>query len=757
VKTALRKNALSDAGDVSSGHHNAVIVNAHTMATGFWKPGAPAPESARPLSLDVDRGQGGAELLPFNKHASLDLQQQRQRLPIWALRDALLYLVESHAVTVVVGATGCGKSTQLPQFLADAGWTTGGRIVACTQPRRVACQTVALRVAQERGCALGGAVGYGIRFEDVSTPGVTVIKYVTDGTLLRELLSDPLLSKYSVVIVDEAHERSASSDLLLGLLKKILRRRPELRVVVASATLEAAAVAKYFELPAAPTGTNDAAPRPSGTPAIISIDGRTFPVAVHYMEQPCSDFVVSTVEVVLAIHALDTPGDILCFLPGQAEIERAVALLRGTPACQQTGGEQRGSRGRGHLIPLPLYSGLPPAQQAAAFAPAPRSGNNGPVARKCVVASAVAETSLTMEELTFVVDCCFSRTSCVDPASGVEALVTVPASKASCAQRAGRAGRSRPGACYRLCTESHFTRLLPAAAVPEVQRTDCVQLVLQLKALGVDNLLGFEWLSPPPAAAMARALELLYSLGALDAGGGLTHPLGTLLAELPVPPALGRALLCSAELGCSTEMLTVAASLQVHSLWVAGGTGMLRSRAFGEAQAAFAAAEGDAVTALNVVSAYAKRSPQARGRWCAKHMIDARALARVGDVRRQLEAQLKNAGLPVQGPGATCGRDVTPVRRALTAGWFATAARLDTTTLGALDGPVYTSLRGGHAGLRLHIHPSSVLFRCSPPPATVVYATAVQTDKLYMHDVTAIEVQWLAELAPHFYTPVHKA
>ena len=716
----------------------------------FWRPGAPKPEA--PLSLEVDKQwPGGGGLLPFNKHESLELQQQRQRLPIWALKDALLYSIETHAVTVVVGATGCGKSTQLPQFLADAGWTADGRCVACTQPRRVACQTVALRVAQERGCSLGAEVGYGIRFEDVTTPGVTRIKYLTDGTLLRELLSDPLLARYSVVMVDEAHERSASTDLLLGLLKKVLRRRADLRVIVASATLEAAAVAKYFEHPdAVPADGVGGRSHPSGMPAIISIDGRTFPVGIHYLEHPCSDYITATVETALAIHAGDTPGDILCFLPGQGEIEHAVALLRASPACASRAGKGRG----GVLIPLPLYSGLPPAQQLAAFYPMPRGSGGGPPPRKCIVASGVAETSLTVEGVVFVIDCCFSRSTFVDPASGVEALLTVPASKASCAQRAGRAGRSQPGGCYRLCTEQHFQSSLPPASVPEVQRTDCVALVLQLKALGVDNLLNFEWLAPPPVAAMARALEHLYALGALDAGGKLTHPLGTLLAELPLPPALGRALLCSPELGCCSEILTVAACLQVHSLWVAGSTGMLRSRAFGDAQAVFAAAEGDSVTHLNIVSAYAKRAPQRRPAWCSKHMVDAKALARVGDVRKQLEATLRGAGLVTR---SSCGKDITPARRALTAGWFASAAALDKGSVGALDGPVYTSLRGGPAGLRLRIHPSSVLFRCSPPPDMVVFNAAVQTDKLYMHDITVIDPAWLPELAPHFYKETNDA
>jgi ATP-dependent RNA helicase DDX35 len=208
---------------------------------GFWKPGAPAP-----LSLEVDRG-GELGVVHFGGEDAAGLAASRERRTIAALRSHLLYLVENHQVTVVVGATGCGKTTQLPQFLVEAGWAAGGRLVGCTQPRRVACQSVALRVAEERGTRLGDEVGYSIRFEEVCTPGRTRIKFLTDGVLLRELLDDPLLSAYSVLMIDEAHERSLATDVLLGLLKKVLRRRADLRLVVASATLEAAAVASYFD------------------------------------------------------------------------------------------------------------------------------------------------------------------------------------------------------------------------------------------------------------------------------------------------------------------------------------------------------------------------------------------------------------------------------------------------------------------------------------------------------------------------------
>ena len=284
----------------------------------FWKPGAARPE---PLSLEVDRGAEGGRLVTYNRDENLALAAQRSRLPIFTCRDAILFLVETRATTVLVGQTGCGKTTQVPQYLAEAGWCAGGRMVACTQPRRVAAQTIAARVAEEMGTPLGQDVGYAVRFENVCTPGTTKIQFCTDGVLLRELMDDPLLTKYGVVMVDEAHERSLATDALLGLLKKIQRRRPDLRVVIASATIQAETFAEFFDTrnvdmkPAlGPAALAPDARVPSREPGIVSVEGRAHSVAIHYLSKPAPDYVKAAVAAALDVHRGEAPGDVLIFL-----------------------------------------------------------------------------------------------------------------------------------------------------------------------------------------------------------------------------------------------------------------------------------------------------------------------------------------------------------------------------------------------------------------------------------------------------------
>ncbi|CAN6683439.1 unnamed protein product [Malus baccata var. baccata] len=388
----------------------------------FWKPGTEKPRL-------VDDEEGG--VLFFNSPSGYaNIERQRQKLPVFRYRTAILYLVETHATTIVVGETGSGKTTQIPQYLKEAGWADGGRVIACTQPRRLAVQAVAARVAEEMGVKLGEEVGYTIRFEDVTTQGVTMIKFLTDGVLLREMMDDPLLTKYSIIMVDEAPERSIATDILLGLLKKIQRRRPELRLIISSATIQAKSMSDFFQPRKSRRRPDGEDLGPNMEPAVLSVE-----LSSRKIMEPVSDYLRAAVSTVLLIHDQEPMGDILVFLTGQDDIEAAVQLI--TEEAQNRGKNSSG------LMLVPLYSGLPRAEQELVFTPTPRGK------RKVVISTNIAETSITLEGVVYVVDSGFSKQRFYNPITDIENLVVAPISKASARQRTGRAGRVRPGKGYR--------------------------------------------------------------------------------------------------------------------------------------------------------------------------------------------------------------------------------------------------------------------------------------------------------------------
>ncbi|KAL0535021.1 hypothetical protein IC582_029333 [Cucumis melo] len=682
----------------------------------FWKPGTEKPRL-------LDDGEGGVLFFSSSYSSSSGFgfsstEKQRQRLPVYKYRTAILYLVETHATTIIVGETGSGKTTQIPQFLKEAGWADGGRVIACTQPRRLAVQAVASRVAEEMGVKLGEEVGYTIRFEDLTNPDVTRVKFLTDGVLLREMMDDPLLTKYSVIMVDEAHERSISTDMLLGLLKKIQRRRPDLRLIISSATIEAKSMSTFFQMSKRRRALEGETFEPKVEPAILSVEGRGFNVQIFYLEEPVSDYVQSAVSTVLSIHEQEPPGDILVFLTGQDDIDAAVQLIVE---------EGQNDRKRSELIILPLYSGLSRAEQDLIFSPTPRGK------RKVVISTNIAETSLTLEGIVYVIDSGFSKQRFYNPITDIESLIVAPISKASARQRTGRAGRIRPGKCYRLYTEEYFINEMPAEGIPEMQRSNLVTCVIQLKALGIDNILGFDWPSPPSPEVMVRALEVLYSLGVLDDDAKLTSPVGFQVAEIPLEPMISKMILASGELGCSEEIMTIAAILSIQSIW-ASSRGAQKE--LDEARLRFAAAEGDHVTFLNVYKGFLQSNKSSQ--WCHKNFINYQAMKKVMEVREQLRRIAQRLGIILK----SCERDTTAIRKAVTAGFFANACQLEAYSHNGM----YKTVRGSQ---EVYIHPSSVLFRVNPK--WVIYHSLVSTDRQYMRNVVTIDPGWLTEIAPHFY------
>ncbi|KAM4601428.1 pre-mRNA-splicing factor ATP-dependent RNA helicase DHX16 isoform 2-T2 [Polymixia lowei] len=625
------------------------------------------------------------------------IQEVRRSLPVFPYREALLAAIKEHQILVIEGETGSGKTTQIPQYLIEDGYTNGGMKIGCTQPRRVAAMSVAARVAEEVGIKLGNEVGYSIRFEDCTSER-TVLKYMTDGMLLREFLTEPDLASYSVIIIDEAHERTLHTDILFGLIKDIARFRADLKVLVASATLDTERFSSFF----------DDAP-------VFRIPGRRFPVDIYYTKAPEADFLEASVVSVLQIHVTQPPGDLLVFLTGQEEIEMCCELLQ--ERCRRLGSKIS------ELLVLPIYANLPSDMQAKIFNPTP------PGARKVVVATNIAETSLTIDGIIYVIDPGFCKQKSYNPRTGMESLIVTPCSRASANQRAGRAGRVAAGKCFRLYTAWAFKHEMEETTVPEIQRTNLGNVVLLLKSLGINDLIHFDFMDPPPHETLVLALEQLYALGALNHMGELTK-LGRRMAELPVDPMLSKMILASEQYKCSEEVLTIAAMLSVNnSIFYRPRDKQVHAD---NARMNFMVPGGDHLVLLNVYTQWVESGYSTQ--WCYENFIQFRSMKRARDVRDQLEGLMDRIEVEV----VSSQEDSTPIRKAVTAGYFYHTARLS---------------KGGYKTVKhqqtVYVHPNSSLFE--EQPRWLLYHELVFTTKEFMRQVIEIESSWLLEVAPHYY------
>ncbi|GJE91798.1 pre-mRNA-splicing factor ATP-dependent RNA helicase-like protein [Phanerochaete sordida] len=634
-----------------------------------------------------------------------NIDDTRKSLPIYTYREQLLEAIKEHQVLIVVAETGSGKTTQLPQYLHEAGYTAGGLKVGCTQPRRVAAMSVAARVAEEMGTKVGYEVGYSIRFEDC-TSDKTVLKYMTDGMLLREFLTEPDLAGYSALIIDEAHERTLSTDILFALVKDIARFRPELRLLISSATMDAEKFSEYFD----------------GAP-IFYVPGRRYPVDIHYTPQPEANYLHAAITTVFQIHTTQPKGDILVFFTGQDEIEAAQENLQET------------ARALGNKIPelivCPIYANLPSDMQAKIFEPTPEG------ARKVVLATNIAETSITIDGVVFVIDPGFVKQNSYNPRTGMSSLVVVPCSRASANQRAGRAGRVGPGKAFRLYTKWAYANELEENTVPEIQRTNLGMVVLLLKSLGINDLIGFEFMDPPPGETLMRALELLYALGALNDRGELTK-LGRRMAEFPVDPMLSKAIIASENYSCTDEVLTIISMLQESSsLFYRPKDKKLHAD---QARQNFVRAGGDHFTLLNVWEQWAETNYSQQ--FCYEQFLQFKSLTRARDIRDQLAGLCERVEIVVESNPNT--NDITPVQKAITAGYFYNTAALQR------SGDSYRTMKTNQT---VYIHPSSSLFQQTPPPKAVLYYELVQTSKSYLRQIMEIKPQWLLEVAPHYFKP----
>lgn len=525
--------------------------------------------------------------------------------------------------------------------------------------------------------------------------------------LLREAMTDPLMEAYGVIILDEAHERTLATDVLFGLLKQVLQQRPDLKVVVMSATLDAEQFQRYFD----------------GAP-MMKVPGRMFPVEIFYTPEAERDYLEAAIRTVVQIHMYEPPGDILLFLTGEEEIEDACRKI--TQEVANLG------RQAPDMKCVQLYSSLPPQQQQRIFDPAPGPRYpGGPPGRKCIVSTNIAETSLTIDGIVYVVDPGFSKQKVYNPRIRVESLLVSAISRASAQQRAGRAGRTRPGKAFRLYTEKAFKELIQQT-YPEILRSNLGSVVLQLKKLGIDDLVHFDFMDPPAPETLMRALEMLNYLGALDDDGNLTQ-LGSVMADFPLDPQLSKLLIEAARFNCSNEILSIVSMLSVPQVFMRPKEAQ---KAADEAKARFAHVDGDHLTLLNVYHAYKANNEDTN--WCWDNFINHRTLKSADNVRSQLGRIMKRLNLPLLSTEYTSKQYYPNIRKALTTGSFMKVAHLE-------RAGHYLTIKDNQIVL---LHPSTVL---DHKPEWVLYDEFVLTKKNYIRTVTAIEPEWLVDFAENYY------
>ncbi|KAF8335376.1 P-loop containing nucleoside triphosphate hydrolase protein [Cantharellus anzutake] len=655
--------------------------------------------------------------LPYSSKYKRILES-RKKLPIFTKINEFYDLLKKTQVMVLIGETGSGKTTQIPQFVVYSDLPhTRGKLVGCTQPRRIAAMSVARRVADELDVQLGKEVGYTIRFEDMTEPGKTFLKHMTDGMLLREVMSDPTLSRYSTIILDEVHERTLATDILMGLLKDIVRKRSDFKLIVMSATLDALKFQTYFSL------------EPGKLAPLLKVPGRTFPVETFYTQQPEPDYVEAAIRTVLMIHQAEEPGDILVFLTGEEEIEDSCRKIR----IEADDLQKNNPNLVGPLVCIPLYASLPPMQQQRIFDdPPPPVKDGGPSGRKVVVSTNIAETSLTIDGIVYVVDPGFSKQKVYNPRIRVESLLVSPISKASAQQRAGRAGRTRPGKCFRLYTEKDFMSELEEQTHPEILRSNLSNTVLELIKLGITDLVHFDYMDSPAPETIMRALELLNYLRALDDDGDLTD-LGRIMAEFPLDPQLSKLLISSVEFSCSNEVLTIASMLSAPAVFIRPHDRRAEADA---AKALFTIPESDHLTLLNVYNNYMHNMQDKK--WAWNNYLADRALTQAQNIRTQLKSMMEKHDIDLV---STTDQEklYVNIRKSLVCAFFMQIARKEN------QRKTYSTVKDSQL---VRLHPTCGL---DSEPEWVLFNEFVLTGQPYIRTVTTVQGEWLLEFASQYF------
>ncbi|SSD60916.1 probable Probable ATP-dependent RNA helicase DHR2 [Saccharomycodes ludwigii] len=655
---------------------------------------------------------------------------QRKSLPVYQNKDEILKYISENTVVVLIGETGSGKSTQIPQFLMDLPFSENNNRnavskpkIAVTQPRRVAAINLATRVSKEYGCRVGEEVGYSVRFDNKSSNNKTRLKYLTDGMLLRELMLDSKLSHYNYIIIDEAHERTILTDLLLGFLKQLItcERKNNLKIIVMSATLQAEKFSDFF----------NKAP-------ILFVQGRTYPVEKYYIANSNnnsrdnhSDVVESMIRSIVQINNGEPlGGDILCFLPGQEEIDKACNLLNKiSPLIHKYSKTPQ-------IVALPLYAALPPNKQTQVFLPLSEKKQ---FKRKVILATNIAETSVTIPGIKYVIDSGLRKVKVWRHQLGLSTLLTVPISKASCSQRAGRAGRESAGKCFRLFNEQDYGKL-PIQNEPEIIRCDITNPILMLKKIGVKDVVNWTWLENPGKSSIIYGLQELYELGGLNENGEITKK-GSEMALLPLSPHLSNVILEACVSHCLDSVLDIVACLSVENLML--NPAVERRDEINEKRLSLChrgSQYGDLIMMKELYDMYNSLKTSAeKDQWCQELCISSRGFKNVLKIREQLKGYMRKIGYKLDGEEEKQQQNLSDTKRILKCFLH---GYIKNTAIGMPD----RSYRTTATGETISIHPSSLLFLNKNCPA-ILYTEYVFTTKGYARNVSRIELSWLQDVA----------
>ena len=644
----------------------------------------------------------------------ISILRQRELLPIRQSKDDIIDQIKRHQTLVIVGETGCGKTTQLPQFLYENN-ICGTKKIGVTQPRRVAAITLAERVSKEVGCRVGDKVGYRVRFEEKMSKN-TQIEYLTDGMLLRTALLDENLDAYSVIVLDEAHERTVHTDILIGLLKDILRRRKDLKVIVMSATLDSELFGNFFNAPT------------------LTIAGRQHPIELYHLNESEDSPIDASITAILQLHSTLPDGDILVFLPGQDSIENVESSLL-----------ERMKNAPPNIKPilvLPLYAALPPEQQLLIFQPTPEN------TRKIVLSTNIAETSVTIPGMRYVIDTGMVKEKEYSSRIGMEALKTKFISQAQSLQRAGRAGREAPGQCYRLFTQKQYKEF-DKTTTPEIQRCLLDDVVLQLKALNVVNVLNFDFLQRPSAESILRSETQLTKLGALRENK--ITPLGKVMVALPVSPPFARTIIAAAESDCLAQILCIVSMLAVDTQFFVTAPAV-RERAQ-QTMRMYSSDNGDHFMLLSLYLAFKKVGVNRRKKWCVENGLNFKALSTALSTQEQLveyclsilDKELKDSTVKEQCSEANMKKiteEIIPediiknIKKAFLVGF------MDNVAIKQPDNIYLTTTQK-----YVHIHPSSCVH--NKKQKYVLFSELVYTTKPFIRNVLSLETEIVLECFPN--------